>query len=63
MNAFLNMIGREVLFGAGHISADQAKRHVLMQYEIYDEHRLHMQEEQVVDELMKSAKDIKTGKK
>ena len=63
LNAFLNMTGREVLSGAGHVSADQAKKHALKQYAIYDEHRLQMQEEQVVDELMQSAKDIKIGKK
>ena len=57
------MTGREVLSGAGHVSADQAKKHALKQYEIYDEHRLQMQEEQEVDELMQSAKDIKMGKK
>jgi len=57
------MTGREVLSGAGHISADQAKRHALMQYEIYEEHRLQMHEEQVLDDLMQSAKDIKAGKK
>lgn len=63
LNNFLNMTGREVLSGAGHVSADQAKRHALKQYEIYDEHRLQMQEEQVVDELVQNAKDIKKGKK
>lgn len=63
LNSFLNMTGREVLSGAGHVSADQAKKHALKQYEIYDEHRLQIQEEQVVDELMQSAKDIKMGKK
>ena len=62
LNSFLNMTGREVLHGAGHVSADQAKKHAFQQYEIYDEHRLQMQEEQVVDELMQSAKDIKMGK-
>lgn len=63
LNSFLNMTGREVLFGAGCVSADQAKKYALKQYEIYDEHRLQMQEESVVDELMQSAKDIKEGKK
>lgn len=63
LNNFLNMTGREVLSGAGYISADQAKRHALKQYEIYDEHRLQMQEKQVVDELLQNAKDIKQGKK
>ena len=63
LNSFLNMTGREVLSGAGHVSADQAKKHALKQYEIYDDHRLQMQEEQVVDELMQSVKDIKMGKK
>ena len=63
LNNILNMTGREVLSGAGHVSADQAKRHALKQYEIYDEHRLQIQEEQVVDELVQNAKDIKKGKK
>ena len=60
---FLNMTGGEVLSGAGHATADQAKRHALKQYEIYDEHRLLMQEEQVVDELLQDVEDIKMGKK
>ena len=38
LNSFLNMTGREVLSGAGHVSAEQAKKHALKQYEIYDEH-------------------------
>lgn len=63
LNSFLNMTGREVLSGAGHVSADLAKKHALKQYEIYDGHRLQMQEEQVLDELMQSAKDIKREKK
>ena len=62
LNSFLNMTGREVLSGAGHVSAEQAKKHALKQYEIYDEHRLQMQEEQVVDELLQNAKDINMGK-
>lgn len=61
LNSFLNMTGREVLSGAGHISADQAKKHAWKQYEIYDEYRLQMQEEQVVDELVQNAKDLKNG--
>lgn len=62
LNSFLNMTGREVLSGAGHVSADQAKKYALKQYEIYDEHRSQMQEEQVVDELVQNAKNIKKGK-
>jgi hypothetical protein len=63
LNSFLNMTGREVLSGAGHVSAEQAKKHALKQYEIYDEHRLEKQEETTVDELVQSAKDIKMEKK
>ena len=62
LNSFLNMTGREVLLGAGHVSAEQAKRHALKQYEIYDENRIQMQEEMIVDELMQCAKEIKTEK-
>ncbi len=63
LNSFLNMTGREVLSGAGHVSTEQAKKHALKQYEIYDEHRLQMQEETMVDELVQSAKDIEMEKK
>lgn len=63
LNSFLNMTGREVLSRAGHVSAEQAKKHALKQYEIYDEHRLQMQEETMVDELVQSAKNIKMEKK
>ncbi len=63
LNAFLNMTGREVLSGAGHVSAEQAKKHALRQYDMYDKHRLQMREEAVVDELVQSIKDIKTEKK
>lgn len=62
LNSFLDMTGREVLSGAGHVSAEQAKVHALRQYEMYNEHRLQVQEEQVMDELLKNAKDIKMGK-
>lgn len=62
LNSFLNMTGREVLLGAGHVSAEQAKRHALKQYEIYDENRIQMQEEMIVDELMQCTKEIKTEK-
>lgn len=62
LNSFLNMTGREVLSGAGHVSAEQAKMHALKQYEIYDKHRLQIQQEHSVDELLKNAKDIKMGK-
>ena len=63
LNDFLNMTGREVLSGAGHVSAEQAKKHALQQYEIYDEHRLAVQDEVVIDELVKNAKNIKSEKK
>ena len=50
LNSFLNMTGREVLSGAGHVSAEQAKRHALEQYKIYDEHRAQIQEEQLIEQ-------------
>lgn len=42
---------------------DQARKYALKQYEIYDEHRLQIYEEAVVDELIQSTKDIKEKKK
>lgn len=62
-NSFLNMTGCEALSRAGYVSAEQAKKHALKKYKIYDEHRLQMQEEATVDELVQSAKDIKMEKK
>lgn len=63
LNSFLNMTGREVLFGAGHVSAEQAKKYAFEQYEIYHAHRLHGRDEQGVDELLQSAEEIKQQKK
>lgn len=63
LNDFLNMTGREVLSGAGHVSAEQAKKYVLEQYALYDKHRLQQHEESVVDDLVQSAEDIKKQKK
>ena len=63
LNSFLSMTGREILSGAGHVSAKQAKKHALKQYEIYDEHRLQEKDEQTFNELMQSAKNIKQEKK
>ena len=63
LNAFLNMTGREVLSGAGYVSADQAKRYALTQYEIFNEHRLQIQEESVVEELVQNVKDVKKERK
>lgn len=63
LNSFLNMTGREVLSGAGHISAEQAKRYAFKQYEIYNEYRLHMIEETVVDELLQNVIEVKREKK
>lgn len=42
---------------------DQARKYAQKQYEIYDEHRLQIYEEAVVDELIQSTKDIKEKKK
>ncbi|MCI9127576.1 MAG: hypothetical protein HFG28_10325 [Eubacterium sp.] len=40
-----------------------SKKHALRQYEIYYEHRLHMQEEPIIDELLQNAEDIKMERK
>lgn len=53
LNVFLNMTGREVLSGAGHVSAEQAKKYAHKQYEIYNEHRLYMKEDNAFDELVR----------
>ena len=63
LNSFLNMTGRDILYGAGHVSAEQAKKYALEQYQIYDSHRLQKSEEHIVDELAQSAKNIKIEKK
>lgn len=63
LNSFLNMTGRDILYGAGHVSAEQAKKHALEQYQIYNSHRLQESEEHIVDELTQSAKNIKIEKK
>ena len=63
LNSFLNMTGRDILYGAGHVSAEQAKKYALKQYQIYDSHRLQESEEHIVDELAQSAKNIKIEKK
>ena len=47
LNNFLNMTGREVLSGAGHISAKQAKAYAYEQYELYDENRKRMEKNEV----------------
>lgn len=52
LNDFLNMTGREVLSGAGHVSEEQAKKYALEQYALYDKHRLQQHEESVVDDLV-----------
>lgn len=63
LNAFLNMTGREVLSGAGHISAEQAKQYAFHEYEMYNNNRLHMPEDKAIEELMQDAKTIKLEKK
>lgn len=62
LNSFLNMTGREVLSGGGCVSAKQAKKHALEQYEIYNTHRLRAQEEPIIDELIQNAKEIRIEK-
>lgn len=63
LNDFLNLTGREVLSGAGHVSAEQAKKYALEQHALYDKYRLQQHEESVVDDLVQSAEDIKKQKK
>lgn len=58
LNNFLNMTGREVLAGAGHISAKQAKAHAYEQYEIYDENRKKIDADHV-ELLIEETKQIK----
>lgn len=47
LNNFLNMTGREVLSGAGHISAKQAKAHAYEQYELYEKNRKRMEKNEI----------------
>jgi len=61
LNDFLKFTGREVLEGAGSISAERAKELASQQYDEYDKHRKIMDIE--IDELMKEAKRLKGGKK
>jgi hypothetical protein len=58
LNNFLNMTGREVLSGAGHISAQQAKAHAYEQYELYDENRKKIEANEV-DLLIEETEQIK----
>ncbi|MCI8591431.1 MAG: virulence RhuM family protein, partial [Lachnospiraceae bacterium] len=58
LNNFLNMTGREVLSGAGHISAKQAKAYANEQYELYDENRKRMGKNEV-DLLVEETEQIK----
>ena len=62
LNNFFNMTGREVLSGAGHVSVEQAKKYAFEQYQIYHENRLHVKEEQVVDELIQNVNNIKKSR-
>ncbi len=57
LNSFLNMTGREVLLGAGRVSATQAKKHAIHQYELYDAHRLETSDREI-DDLLSSTNDI-----
>ena len=52
------MTGREVLSGAGHISAQQAKAHAYEQYELYDENRKKIEANEV-DLLIEETEQIK----
>lgn len=61
LNDFLKFTGREVLEGAGSISAERAKELASQQYDEYDKHKKIMDIE--IDELMKEAKRLKGGKK
>ena len=55
------MTGREVLSGAGHISAKQAKAHAYKQYELYDENRKRIEKNEV-DMLIEETEQIKQEK-
>ena len=55
------MTGREVLSGAGHISASQAKAHAYEQYELYDENRKKIEVNEV-DLLIEETEQIKQEK-
>lgn len=57
LNNFLNMTGRDVLSGAGHISAQQAKTYAYEQYELYDENRKKIEVNEV-DLLVEETKQI-----
>lgn len=61
LNNFLNMTGREVLSGAGLISANQAKAHAYEQYELDDENRKKIEANEL-DLLIEEAEQIKKEK-
>lgn len=61
LNNFLNMTGREVLSGAGHISASQAKTHAYEQYELYNENRRKIEANEV-ELLIEKTEQIKKEK-
>jgi hypothetical protein len=61
LNNFLSMTGREVLSGAGHVSAKQAKAYAYEQYEIYDENRRKLEADHV-DLLIEETEQIKKEK-
>lgn len=55
------MTGREVLSGAGHISAQQAKIHAYEQYKLYDEDRKKIESNEV-DLLIEETEQLKKEK-
>lgn len=61
LNDFLKFTGREILEGAGHVSAEMAKAIAQTEYEKYDYNRKLMRAD--VGELMEETKRIEKGKK
>lgn len=61
LNDFLKFTGREILEGAGHISAEMAKNIAQVEYEKYDHNRKLMRTD--VSELLAETKRIEKGKK
>lgn len=61
LNSFLSFTGREILEGAGHISAEMAKHKAETEYAKFDENRKLTNSN--IDVLIADAKDIKNKKK
>lgn len=57
LNNFLKLTGREILSGAGRISAVQAKEYAIGQYQVYNENRKN--KDDIVDRLIERTDQIK----